>query len=145
MAKPFGLDEEGGDFSKKKHKTSFMRRLAPEGMATTVLWTANVRTLRYTIEARTAAGAEEEIRLVFGKIGTIMRAECPAPFGDYTVEDGAWIPKWRKGCPDTVRSTSAPVGFDGGHGYRRDIRRREEGQALRRQGLPPGDDGPHAH
>ena len=41
-------------------------------------------------------GAEEEIRLVFGKIGELMRAEAPALFGDYTVDDGAWIPRWRK-------------------------------------------------
>jgi thymidylate synthase (FAD) len=25
-----------------------------------------------------------------------MRAEAPALFGDYTVTDGAWIPRWRK-------------------------------------------------
>jgi thymidylate synthase (FAD) len=29
-------------------------------------------------------------------IGDIMRAEAPALFGDYTVEDGAWVPRWRK-------------------------------------------------
>jgi thymidylate synthase ThyX len=57
----------------------------------------NVRTLRHTIVARTDQGAEEEIRLVFGKIGELMRAEAPALFGDYTVtEDGTWIPGWRK-------------------------------------------------
>lgn len=96
MADHFGLDEEGVPFSEKKAKTSFMRRFAPEGVATGLVWTANVRTLRHTIEARTAPGAEEEIRLVFGKIAEVMRGECPALFGDYTVEDGAWIPGWRK-------------------------------------------------
>jgi len=25
-----------------------------------------------------------------------MRAEAQAPFGDYTVTGGAWIPQWRK-------------------------------------------------
>ena len=80
----------------KKHKTSFMRRFAPDGVATGLVWTANIRTLRHTIEARTDPGAEEEIRLVFGKIGEIMRAEAPALFGDYTVTDGAWVPGWRK-------------------------------------------------
>jgi thymidylate synthase (FAD) len=29
-------------------------------------------------------------------IGDIMRAEAPSLFGDYTVEDGAWVPRWRK-------------------------------------------------
>ncbi len=96
MAEHFGLDEPGTPFHEKKHKTSFMRRFAPEGVATGLVWTANVRTLRHTIEARTDPGAEEEIRLVFAKIGELVSAEAPALFGDYTVTDGAWIPKWRK-------------------------------------------------
>jgi thymidylate synthase ThyX len=96
MAGHFGLDVEGVPFHEKKHKTSFMRRFAPDGVATGLLWTANIRTLRHTIEARTDPGAEEEIRLVFGKIAELVRAEAPALFGDYTVSDGAWIPKWRK-------------------------------------------------
>ncbi|MFI7630247.1 FAD-dependent thymidylate synthase [Microbispora rosea] len=92
----FGLDEPGVEFAVKKHRTSFMRRFAPEGVATGLVWTANVRTLRNVIEARTAPGAEEEIRLVFGRVGELMREECPALFGDYTVTDGAWAPGWRK-------------------------------------------------
>jgi thymidylate synthase (FAD) len=96
MAGHFGLDEEGVPFSEKKHRTSFMRRFAPEGLATGLVWTANVRTLRHTIESRTAAGAEEEIRLLFHRIGELMVKEAPALFGDYVVEDGAWIPGWRK-------------------------------------------------
>jgi len=96
MAGHFRLDDDGVPFHEKKHKTSFMRRFAPDGVATGMLWTANIRTLRHTIEARTDTGAEEEIRLIFGKIAELMRAEAPALFGDYAVEDGAWIPRWRK-------------------------------------------------
>ena len=48
------------------------------------------------IELRTAPQAEEEIRLVFNRIGEIMKAEAPALFGDYEIVDGAWIPGWRK-------------------------------------------------
>ncbi len=96
MANHFGLDDEGVPFHEKKHKTSFMRRFAPDGVATGLLWTANIRTLRHTIEARTDPGAEEEIRLVFGMIGELMRVEAPALFGDYVVEDGTWVPRWRK-------------------------------------------------
>ncbi|GLZ03163.1 hypothetical protein Acsp03_06300 [Actinomadura sp. NBRC 104412] len=96
MAARFGLDDEGVPFAEKKHKTSFMRRFAPEGVATGLVWTANVRTLRHVIENRTAPGAEEEIRLLFGRVGEVMRREAPALFGDYEIEDGAWIPKWRK-------------------------------------------------
>ena len=33
---------------------------------------------------------------MFGMIGELMRAEAPALFGDYTVQDGAWVPGWRK-------------------------------------------------
>ena len=96
MAGHFGLDDDGTKMHEKKHKTSFMRRFAPEGVATGLVWTANIRTLRHTIEARTDPGAEEEIRLVFNKIGELMRAEAPALFGDYTVTDGTWVPGWRK-------------------------------------------------
>ncbi len=96
MAGHFGLDDTGVPFAEKKHKTSFMRRFAPDGVATGLLWTANIRTLRHTIEARTDSGAEEEIRMVFGKIGELMRAEAPALFGDYEIDEGAWIPRWRK-------------------------------------------------
>ncbi|GAA0965654.1 FAD-dependent thymidylate synthase [Actinocorallia libanotica] len=96
MAGHFGLDDEGVPFAEKKHRTSFMRRFAPEGVATGLVWTANVRTLRHTLETRTAEGAEEEIRLLFGRIGEVLRAEAPALFGDYEVVDGAWIPRWHK-------------------------------------------------
>ena len=96
MAGHFGLDDDGVKMHEKKAKTSFMRRFAPEGLATGMVWTANIRTLRHTIEARTDQGAEEEIRLVFNRIGEIMREEAPALFGDYTVTDGTWIPGWRK-------------------------------------------------
>lgn len=96
MSKHFGLDEEGVAFSEKKHRTSFMRRFAPEGLATGLVWTANVRTLRHTIEARTAPGAEEEIRLVFDRVGSVLQQEAPALFGDYEVTEGAWVPNWRK-------------------------------------------------
>jgi thymidylate synthase (FAD) len=96
MAGHFGLDEAGVKMHEKKAKTSFMRRFAPDGVATGIVWTANIRTLRHTIEARTDPGAEEEIRLVFGKIGELMREEAPALFGDYQVTDGQWLPGWRK-------------------------------------------------
>ena len=97
MADHFGLDEPGRGIAGKKHKTSFMRRFAPDGVATGVLWSANVRTLRHVIEARTAPGAEEEIRLVFGMVAEIMQAEAPALFGDFTRhEDGSWVPEHHK-------------------------------------------------
>jgi thymidylate synthase (FAD) len=93
----FGLDEEGIPFHQKKEITSAMRRLAPEGISTTILWTANIRTLRHVIQMRTDPGAEEELRYVFNRIGEIMRAEAPLLFADFTVtEDGAWVTEHRK-------------------------------------------------
>lgn len=96
LADHFELDTPGTNFSEKKHKTSFMRRFAPEGLATGLLWTANVRTLRHVIEMRTAPGAEEEIRLVFGDIARLMAVEAPALFGDFEETDGSFVPRWRK-------------------------------------------------
>ena len=96
MTDHFGLEQDGVNFAEKKHKTSFMRRFAPEGLATGLVWTANVRTLRHVIAMRTATGAEEEIRLVFGMIAQLMIAEAPALFGDFEQTDGTWEPRWRK-------------------------------------------------
>jgi len=96
MADRFQLDAEGTSMHERKARTSFMRRFAPDGVATGLVLSANVRALRHVIESRTDPGAEEEIRLVAGRIGELMRAEAPALFGDYTVTDGAWVPGWRK-------------------------------------------------
>lgn len=98
MGRKFGLDEPGVSFEEKKAKTSFMRRFAPEGVATSIMWTANLRALRHVIEVRTSPGAEEEIRLVFGKVARIMTAELPALFGDFSMDTdtGAWVPSYRK-------------------------------------------------
>ncbi|MGP0048369.1 MAG: FAD-dependent thymidylate synthase, partial [Solirubrobacteraceae bacterium] len=64
-AEALGLDDEGVPFTVKKEVTSALRRLAPIGLSTDIIWTANVRTLRHVIEMRTSPGAEEELRLVF--------------------------------------------------------------------------------
>lgn len=96
MAGHFSLDDPKTPFAEKKKKTSFMRRLAPEGVATDIVWTANMRALRHVIETRTAPGAEEEIRLVFGKIAEIMVTELPRLFGDFTENNGTWTPEWSK-------------------------------------------------
>lgn len=92
-----GLDDPGVDFTHKKHMTSFMRRLAPDGVATGIVWTANLRTLRHVIEMRTSLGAEEEIRLVFDDVAKAMVREAPAIFADFVrSDDGVWAPAHRK-------------------------------------------------
>jgi thymidylate synthase (FAD) len=96
-AEELGIEEEGVPFHVKKEVTSALRRLAPIGLSTDILWTANARTLRHVIEMRTAAGAEEELRLVFDKVAKIMQAEAPGLFQDFTrQEDGTWVPEHRK-------------------------------------------------
>lgn len=97
MTEHFDLDRPGQTFTYKKERTSFMRRFAPSGHATSMVWTANARTLRHVIETRTAEGAEEEIRLVFELVAEAMVEECPMLFGDFGRNpDGSWVPKWSK-------------------------------------------------
>ena len=96
-AEALGLDDDGVPFAVKKEITSALRRLAPIGLSTDILWTANVRTLRHVIEMRTAPGAEEELRLVFDQVARLMVAEAPNLFQDFArQEDGSWVPEWRK-------------------------------------------------
>jgi thymidylate synthase (FAD) len=96
-AEALGIDDEGVPFHVKKEVTSALRRLAPIGLSTDIIWTANVRTLRHVIEMRTAPGAEEELRLVFDDIARIMRAEAPHLFQDFERDDdGSWVPENRK-------------------------------------------------
>ena len=96
-AEELGLDDEGVPFHVKKEVTSALRRLAPIGLSTDIVWTANVRTLRHVIEMRTAEGAEEELRLVFGELGELMRQEAPNLFQDFRrLDDGSWVPEYSK-------------------------------------------------
>ncbi|MCW3068107.1 MAG: FAD-dependent thymidylate synthase [Solirubrobacterales bacterium] len=96
-AKQLGIDEHGVPFHVKKEVTSALRRLAPIGLSTDIVWTANARTLRHVIEMRTAEGAEEELRLVFDKIARMMQAEAPALFQDFVrQDDGSWVPEHHK-------------------------------------------------
>jgi len=96
-AAELGIDAEGVPFHVKKEVTSALRRLAPIGLSTDIVWTANARTLRHVIEMRTAEGAEEELRLVFDAIARIMQAEAPGLFQDFTrQDDGSWVPEHRK-------------------------------------------------
>jgi thymidylate synthase (FAD) len=96
-AEELGLDEEGVPFHVKKEATSALRRLAPIGLSTDIIWTANVRTLRHVIEMRTDPGAEEELRLVFDEIAEIMTREAPHLFQDFERrDDGSWLPTYRK-------------------------------------------------
>ena len=94
----YALDSPETDFHRKKEVTSALRRFAPEGRSTELMWTANVRALRHIIELRTAPGAEEEIQEFFGRICRLMKEECPRLFGDFELQpDGkTWKPRYSK-------------------------------------------------
>jgi thymidylate synthase (FAD) len=93
-----GIENPGVPFAVKKQITSAMRRYAPDGVATTIGWSANVRTLRHVIELRTALGAEAEMRDVFDQVGHIMYSGGASPlFADFVREEnGVWAPRHRK-------------------------------------------------
>lgn len=102
-AEAFGLDDEGVPFHHKKEVTSALRRLAPIGLSTGMVWSANLRTLRHVIAQRTAPSAEEEIRLVFDRVARIVKDRYPLLFGDFEPDDAeglasvpAWVPKHEK-------------------------------------------------
>lgn len=97
MTKHFELDKEGVDFSEKKHKTSFMRRFAPDGVATGMLCTINVRAIRHIVYMRTALVAEEEIRLVMDDVARLALDATPNLMQDYSPnEHMEWIPEFLK-------------------------------------------------
>lgn len=89
MATHFDLDNPATPFTTKKQKTSFMRRFAPEGLATTIGMTFNVRALRHVLETRHSEHAEEEMIVVMPRLFDVMRRACPLLFNDYTI-DSAW-------------------------------------------------------
>jgi len=93
LAKHFELDTV--PFSLKKVITSAMRRIAPIGLATTIGWSANIRALRWVLEMRTDPAAEEEIRLVFGKVAEIVIKRYPNFFGDFSAEIVSGLPCYK--------------------------------------------------
>jgi thymidylate synthase (FAD) len=96
-AEALGIDDEGVPFHVKKEVTSALRRLAPIGLSTDIVWSANLRTLRHVIEMRTAEGAEEELRSVFDEIARVMLREAPLIFQDFERDaGGCWAPRFHK-------------------------------------------------
>lgn len=93
LAEAYAIEDEK-KFDRKKKLTSAFRRVAPIGLATTIGWSCNFRSLRHVIEMRTEPSAEEEIRLVFGKVYDLIKDRYPAILGDYEAEmvDGfPWV------------------------------------------------------
>jgi thymidylate synthase (FAD) len=95
------FDVDALPFDQKKVLTSAFRRIAPDGLATGIVFTANMRALRWLIEHRTSRHAEQEIRKVFHKIAQIAMGKWPYLFQDFTnkyVHDGVpeWVPTYSK-------------------------------------------------
>jgi thymidylate synthase (FAD) len=89
------------NFDVKKRITSALRRIMPDGIATSIVWSANHRTIRHVIAMRTAESAEIEIRFVFDKVARIMKEKFPLIYQDFEyseLEDGtrSWRPKYVK-------------------------------------------------
>lgn len=92
MASHFDLDGDGVPFKEKKARTSFMRRFAPEGLTTGMVWSANIRTIRHVIKMRgDKVVAEEEIFLFGDVLARIMKEAAPALFRDVQQgDDDVW-------------------------------------------------------
>ncbi len=93
LAEVYDIDNEK-TFAVKKKLTSAFRRIAPIGLATTIGWSCNFRSLRHVIENRTDPHAEEEIRYLFGEVYNVVKERYPNFFADYEVEmvDGLpWV------------------------------------------------------
>lgn len=88
-------------FDEKKAWTSALRRMLPDGIATTIVWSANHRTLRWVLEMRTSPGAEVEMRYIFDKVGDILVRDYPTLYQDFEKkphDDGVghqWVPTIR--------------------------------------------------
>jgi len=99
LEKSYGWDKM--NFDVKKRITSALRRIMPDGLATSIVWSANHRTIRHVITMRTAESAEVEIRFVFDKVARIMKERFPLIYQDfdYTELDDktrTWRPKYNK-------------------------------------------------
>ena len=81
------LDKLDSGFSTKKAITSAMRRLAPIGLGTAIICTANHRAWRHVIEMRASFHAEEEINKVYVDVARQLVAKFPNLYGDAEFEE----------------------------------------------------------
>ena len=93
LAQIFGIDAMK-NFALKKKLTSAFRRVAPIGLATSIGWSANFRTIRHCIEMRTHRSAEVEIRIVFDKLAEVVAHQYPNVFRDYKREMIDGVNEW---------------------------------------------------
>lgn len=85
------------NFTLKKMLTSMFRRVAPIGLSTSIMVTGNLRAWRHIINLRTSEAAEEEIRLVIGKVARQLKELYPNVFFDMQENDaGEWVFEYPK-------------------------------------------------
>lgn len=68
------------DFDRKKRLTSAIRRIAPNGQSNEMGMSLNIRAIRQTIQVRTAAAAEREIREIFSQVYYLIKNRFPTIF-----------------------------------------------------------------
>jgi len=83
------------NFEQKKKLTSCFRRIAPLGLATGIVATFNMRSLRWIIEQRTSRHAETEIRIAFNQVADIAMGEWPYLFQDFKKSMFEGIGEWQ--------------------------------------------------
>lgn len=93
------LDLDKKPFAEKKKWTSALRRILPQGMSTSIMFTMNLRAARHIVQMRTSRHAEEEIRFAFDKVAKILRSECPILFGDFVTNKVDGINEWTSPYP----------------------------------------------
>lgn len=93
----FGVEDEGLAFAVKKKLTSAFRRIAPIGLSTNIIVTANHRTWRHIIEQRTSIHAEEELRMVVGNVARDLQSNFPNIYQDMIEEEDpeTGVPSYR--------------------------------------------------
>jgi len=85
------------EFATKKKLTSMFRRLAPIGLSTGIVFTANLRAWRHILEMRCSKHAEEEIILVMNQVCEQLKESHPMIFGDFEKDDeGFYTPNYKK-------------------------------------------------
>ena len=104
------VDNPDQSFTHKKAMTSWIRRSAPIGISTNIIFTANARALRHMISQRTSEHAEIEIRGVMSQVAKHCKRAAPNCFQDMSqhVETGAYeFPHYQVHCLACKRTDSA--------------------------------------
>lgn len=78
------------NFEQKKALTSAFRRVAPIGLTTNIIVTANHRAWRHMIELRSGPGVEEEMVDVMCSVGALMKQHYVNIYQDMEHTDAGW-------------------------------------------------------